>query len=305
MRAKELLVDRVQAFAAGEGLKDFHLEIFPDPSSGFQVTLKFGEHREGPFDYERCLSCLGGESASCPIEVGVWKKKTEEVTLSRLTNADTLVGQTDEGKFNWFIDGKARPMAVVCPAKHIETLTELGPEGLVSFWQSVAGLIRKFHIPFHNIIVNQGEYRNLPHLHAKIWFGEDEFQSAMRERLPEKYPIWEQLDALNEKMSKPEMEEVMKEIPERMRQKGVPKLFMGGIPRALSADDVSAYLEKNGFPSTKAFILPGKKHQMGALSATVEFPQGEFETAGRAICALAGAKPFGGSQRLFVKWARF
>uniref|UniRef100_A0A0G4FQN1 Uncharacterized protein n=1 Tax=Chromera velia CCMP2878 TaxID=1169474 RepID=A0A0G4FQN1_9ALVE len=390
------------SFVRSKGLMDYHLQVTPDSQLGFRMTVQYGEERYGPARYANCLSCLD-QGPPCSIEVGVYGVGPASAGRSCLTNADTKVGQTHEGRFNWFIDGKARPMAVVCPARHSEHLSDMATGELLEFWESVGVLIRTLGISFHEIIVNQGTYRNLAHLHAKIWFAEEEFMEALRARLPQKFPVWEELDALYAVLDKPQPAAVMAKLPLFMERAGVPRVFVRGVPAWVSCADLAACLEGSGFEGVRVVGLPdsstegrGKNHgglvpsnppspsnsavstatgassssfpravsscrlacspveegkgpspnegggggeekgpegEGGACSrqstgstmtlsslaaaaavrartkkpsnsCTLEFPLGAFEEACRTICELHASKPFGGSQRLFVKWVK-
>ena len=55
---------------------------------------------------------------------------------------------------------------------------------------------REDSISYRTMIVNHGTYRNLPHLHLKIWVTEEEHLKAQQQWSDEKKEWWKQLQTL-------------------------------------------------------------------------------------------------------------
>ena len=55
---------------------------------------------------------------------------------------------------------------------------------------------REDSISYRTMIVNQGSYRNLPHLHLKIWVTEEEQLKTQQQWSDEKKEWWKQLQTL-------------------------------------------------------------------------------------------------------------
>lgn len=117
------------------------------------------------------------------IAEGVWHQRPpcdsgeNNPEECEVTTQQTLIGGEEPG-FRCSFDGKARDMLVVTPERHIERLHELSPEEMYGLWRSVAGALReagKHHVSrgglrlgYETIVVNQGAFRNLAHLHVKV-----------------------------------------------------------------------------------------------------------------------------------------
>eukprot|EP00494_Astrolonche_serrata_P028224 UN28489 len=107
---------------------------------------------------------------------------------------------------NVSLDAKGRCMYVITPKKHLECLKSLNDEYQYAFWHAVAQTLyilddKQYRYNFIN--VNQGQYRNLKHLHLKIWIEADTFFQQQKNWSDAHIKTWKGLEDLYLKRLKP------------------------------------------------------------------------------------------------------
>lgn len=144
-------------------LADFHIKVrdCSGAASGFKVEVFYGaQGKTGPVDV------APGECISCFADAALYPGKEPKVTAG-----DCIMAEVDgEGHVQCSIDAKARPGFVVTPVRHVERMSDLEDDELFALWSAAVKALRSEGLPaFRSMILNHGSYRNLPHLHLKVW----------------------------------------------------------------------------------------------------------------------------------------
>jgi len=104
---------------------------------------------------------------------------------------------------NLWLDAKARSMFVVTPHRHVERLSQLSDEELFSFWSEACALLASEYdcalpaVQFDRMVVNQGLYRNLSHLHMKVYTGKSRWVALQRTWQVDRWRKWERIIQLS------------------------------------------------------------------------------------------------------------
>ncbi|KAH7443942.1 hypothetical protein KP509_02G057200 [Ceratopteris richardii] len=173
-------------------LVDFHMKLVEydgKKARSFKVQVFYGdEEREGPVDVPP------GECISCFAHAVLYPGKKPKVTAGECV-MDEIGG---DGHVQCSIDAKARPGFIITPLRHVERMTDLDDGELFSLWNTAAKALRSENLPsFRCMILNHGQYRNLPHLHLKVWV-DDGIHRAARNTWPlQRRELWRWLQELS------------------------------------------------------------------------------------------------------------
>ncbi|CAI7859366.1 unnamed protein product [Closterium sp. NIES-54] len=91
------------------------------------------------------------------------------------------------------LDAQGRAGLIITPVRHVESLTELNDSELYEFFHTAAAAVQRERVVFSRMVVNHGSYRNLPHLHLKVFLDEGSFEEAKRGWEGERVVMWEKL----------------------------------------------------------------------------------------------------------------
>lgn len=104
---------------------------------------------------------------------------------------------SDQPYVRCHVDAKARPGFIVTPKRHVDRLSEMDDEEVYALWTVAVRTLRKDSIAYRTMILNHGMYRNIPHLHLKIWVTEEEYTKVRRHWTPEMQELWTTLQSLS------------------------------------------------------------------------------------------------------------
>nr|ADE76392.1 unknown [Picea sitchensis] len=166
---------------------DFHLKLKNDITKGFVINIFYGHDVGGPGDlsYGRpCISCC----ADAPLYPFADAVLAGECVLKEFS---------DQPYVQCCLDAKARPGFIVTPLRHVDRMSELDDEEMYYlWWVGVQALRNEGFSMFKSMILNHGCYRNVAHLHLKIWV-DPQLHSAAREMWSEaKIMLWGRLEYL-------------------------------------------------------------------------------------------------------------
>ena len=91
---------------------------------------------------------------------------------------------------------KARAGFIVTPVRHVETMGHLEDEELYCLWRMGVRALRSEGPQPVSMVVNHGSYRNLPHLHLKIWVDDGAHRQARLKWSDDKKRVWARLERL-------------------------------------------------------------------------------------------------------------
>lgn len=171
-------------------LQDFHMRIRDSPGKGraFKVDIFFGdEDRDGPVVVapRECISCFS-HAVLYPGKVPT------------ITAGDCIMNEIDgDGHVQCSIDAKARPGFIVTPLQHVERMSDLEDDQLFALWSTAVKALRSEGLPtFRSMILNHGFYRNLPHLHLKVWVDAAIHRHARLAWTLQRQELWRHLESL-------------------------------------------------------------------------------------------------------------
>lgn len=159
-----------------------------------------------------------------PVAKGVWHAKEEDNCDEQclrewaVTTRDTRVGGDEPGFVNYF-DAKARDMLVVCPSRHVERISELSGEEIYHMCRSIVGALRSAGgqsvtgVSYETLVINQGRFQNLPHLHVKCWLAPMAFEKLRRAWSAEMRGKFELCDAMFGRYCKRGLEKTLRDAP--------------------------------------------------------------------------------------------
>ncbi|KAH9298578.1 hypothetical protein KI387_030260, partial [Taxus chinensis] len=161
-------------------INDYHLKLKPSKRSGFIIEVFYGERREGPEKVEpdSCISC----NDSAPLFPGA--------PGSVLAGECVLRELSDQPYVQCSLDAKARAGFIITPLRHVQKIGDLRDNELFALWNVGVRALKNEGLSFRSMIVNQGSYRNLPHLHLKIWVDDHEYGRAVLRWSEEKRRLW-------------------------------------------------------------------------------------------------------------------
>jgi diadenosine tetraphosphate (Ap4A) HIT family hydrolase len=157
---------------------DYHLELRHNVKRNYQldIFIYFGnlDRNVNPSPTSVCISC----------------EPTHE--LSRVT----LLSEQQYTRA--WLDGRARPKLILTPIRHVERLLELTDEDgeMKAFWYDAVELFNREGIQLEkcpNMALNHGTYRNHAHLHLKIDFTDDIWNTMVAPQYQEKIKELKQL----------------------------------------------------------------------------------------------------------------
>eukprot|EP01018_Ginkgo_biloba_P038623 Gb_34853 [translate_table: standard] len=170
-------------------IHDFHLNVKTTKPVSFAIEVLYGDHKEGPeklVDDTHCISC-NNETPLFPGVLGGGVCAGECV----------LKEFNDQPYVQCSLDAKARPGFIVTPLRHVGRLGELDENELYFLWSvGVRALRNEGFGGFVSMIVNHGNYRNLPHLHLKIWVDDGMHKRARVRWIESRRQLWARLELL-------------------------------------------------------------------------------------------------------------
>lgn len=199
--AQELIVQffrqAIEEIERERKIRDYHLKLKPSQrragGGGFVLEVFYGENRAGPekVEAEHCISCQD----DAPLFPGA--------ANSVLAGECVLPEFGDQPHVQCSLDAKARPGFIVTPRKHVERVADLDDAELYCLWSVSVRALQKEGLMFTSMILNHGTYRNLPHLHLKIWVDEKLWRHhAMAAWDDEKRGLWRRLERLTSGLPK-------------------------------------------------------------------------------------------------------
>lgn len=103
-----------------------------------------------------------------------------------------------------WLDGNARSKLILTPIRHVERLSELNDENgeMEGFWNDIVELIQReigeLKEFYPTMVLNHGTYRHHPHLHLKIDFNDDIWDTMIAPRYQQK------IQEINQVLEKPD-----------------------------------------------------------------------------------------------------
>lgn len=166
---------------------DFHLKLKNDVTKGFVINIFYGDNVGGPADLSHGRPCI-----SCCADVPLYP--FSDIVLA---GECVLKEFSDQPYVQCCLDAKARPGFIVTPLRHVDRMSELDDEEMYYLWLVGVRALRNDGLSmFKSMILNHGCYRNVAHLHLKIWV-DPQLHSAARERWSEaKKMLWGRLECL-------------------------------------------------------------------------------------------------------------
>jgi diadenosine tetraphosphate (Ap4A) HIT family hydrolase len=164
---------------------DFHMKIV-DVEDDFRMNIFFGAEKSGPLMLPRegCISCYPNAPLfhfeGCSL-------KAQDCILDEYCDQPYAVCR---------LDAKGRSGFVVTPVRHVGRMSELNDEELFGLWNLSVRALRNSKLPFTSMILNHGTYRNLEHLHLKIWVDEKKYDEYRRAWSGTRQELWKQLQQL-------------------------------------------------------------------------------------------------------------
>lgn len=143
------------------GICDYHLKVKGSkPRARFIIHVFYDEHKEGPEQIEpgSCVSCQGDALLFPGVKGSVL---AGECVLAKFKKGQSYA--------QFSMDAKARAGFIVMSVRHLETMGALEDKELYCLWRVGVRALRSEGLQLVSMIVNHGRYRNLPHLHLKIW----------------------------------------------------------------------------------------------------------------------------------------
>ena len=115
---------------------------------------------------------------------------------SRVGNACWLNSAKTSSMYSAPSMPKARAGFIVTPVRHVETMGHLEDEELYCLWRVGVRALRSEGPQPVSMVVNHGSYRNLPHLHLKIWVDDGAHRQARLKWSDDKKRVWARLERL-------------------------------------------------------------------------------------------------------------
>ncbi len=83
-----------------------------------------------------------------------------------------MINSSSSGKFVFHHDMHKRPVIIMTPARHVETIYELTPDELVDLFKSLKEFATFWNIDDYQLSFNMGKWQNHEHFHCKIRISE-------------------------------------------------------------------------------------------------------------------------------------
>jgi len=148
------------------GVVNFHLRVEERETEPFRVVVQFNMDNDlskfsGEDSKQNCLGCARSNEGFDDEQ------------------KDLLIATT---KLNHvWIDKKLRPAFIVTPQHHAESFSDISDDGLFSLYEDAMALLKEQlppHGRFDSMRLNFGDFRNVPHLHLKIFVKKRSFRQC-------------------------------------------------------------------------------------------------------------------------------
>lgn len=218
-RAGEFFRQLVTFLEDDSHITDYHLKLRHNYCRNFEldVLIHFGNpHRKNqPILTPICMSC----------------EAMHELSVVSLL--------TQQQHTRTWLDCRTRPKLILTPIRHVERLSELSSENgeMDAFWHDAIELLyrecSRLDANYSTMVLNHGTYRNHAHLHLKISFTNDAWESTIAPRYKEK------IDQLKQLLKKPSV------VEDCLGQRYLNKLKIASV-REKTNDSENENLQKKG-----------------------------------------------------------
>lgn len=170
---------------------DFHMRLM-DSVGDFKVLVYYGLEKVGPsvLPLSDCISCSPNALLFRCKEASV---EARECVLEEFSDDPYAVCR---------LDAKGRCGFIITPVRHVNRMSELDDEELFRLWSLAGRVLREAKLPFTSMILNHGTYRNVEHLHLKVWVNKELFQQYQVHWSSERQELWKQLQEIASKRSR-------------------------------------------------------------------------------------------------------
>ncbi len=83
-----------------------------------------------------------------------------------------IINTSESGKFYFHHDMHKRPIIIMTPSRHVESIDELTPDEQLDLFKSLKKFTSFWDIPDYQISYNSGKWQNHEHFHCKIRISE-------------------------------------------------------------------------------------------------------------------------------------
>ncbi|KAI5060719.1 hypothetical protein GOP47_0025139 [Adiantum capillus-veneris] len=164
---------------------DFHMRVV-NCEEGFKVEVFYGSEKLGPpvLPPSNCISCY----PNAPLFPGQEPiVEARECVLEEFSSQPHAVCR---------LDAKGRCGFIITPTRHVDRMSELDDEELFGLWSLAVRVLREANLPFTTMILNHGTYRNVEHLHLKVWVEKNLYEQYRAQWSNERQELWRQLQDL-------------------------------------------------------------------------------------------------------------
>ncbi|MCO5555442.1 hypothetical protein L7F22_008987 [Adiantum nelumboides] len=161
---------------------DFHMRVV-NCEEGFKVEVYYGTEKLGPpvSTPSNCISC----HPNAPLFPGQEPVvEAKDCVLEEFSNQPHAVCR---------LDAKGRCGFIITPIRHVDRLSELDDEELFGLWSLAVKVLREANLPFTTMILNHGTYRNVEHLHLKVWVDKNLYEQYRTQWSNERQELWRRL----------------------------------------------------------------------------------------------------------------
>ncbi|MCO5591140.1 hypothetical protein L7F22_045121 [Adiantum nelumboides] len=161
---------------------DFHMRVV-NYEEGFKVEVYYGTEKLGPpvSTPSNCISC----HPNAPLFPGQEPVvEAKDCVLEEFSNHPQAVCR---------LDAKGRCGFIITPIRHVDRMSELDDEELFGLWSLAVRVLREANLPFTTMILNHGTYRNLEHLHLKVWVDKNLYEQYCTQWSNERQELWRRL----------------------------------------------------------------------------------------------------------------
>lgn len=176
-------------------LEDFHLKI-KDVKENFKVCVFYGDEKTGPEPLApgQCISCFADIPLFPEMKPMV---EARECILEEFRDQPHVLCR---------LDAKARSGFVITPVRHVERMSDLNNEELFALWSVAVRALRHAKFSFISMILNHGNYRNVHHLHLKVWVESELHQQYRKKWSDDRKEVWRRLQEFSLSRPKKEVE---------------------------------------------------------------------------------------------------
>jgi len=195
--------------------KNYRIVIRPTAENSFVAEAKHGKQKPGPRKFSKCLSCTEDDATifenNYPKgDSSLLSSELLELRTSHCNISNLVLTESESILMNAWIDCQARPMLVVTPIRHIGDMSELSDDELASLWSAVGSCIwfcfksNRSNVPsFEEVVLSAGNYRNIHHLHVKVWFTGLDFLQRTQEWPENMRSVWSKMHEVRRLMKLP------------------------------------------------------------------------------------------------------